>query len=311
MTGRIWLAATLLLAPAGTAAQAGGNGFYLSTSAGLTSAFGADVRVFGDNHPTRCDVLLYANPGDAPADAACTAPLTSGPWGGFEFDRNGGSAWALALGYAAGTLRFEAELLHRNQIGAPADFLPGNDTALLGKTTEWSALAPPNADIYNFRSAQAFANVYLTFRNASAWTPYVGAGAGIAGLNFGYYQAFHRKSLDEGYLEAFGGSRSDPGAAPEWQRAAAGTLSMMDAQVRETAFGYQLLAGVDRALSERTTLGLKARWTGFQTPSATLPWALIRSHKPVRADGRTPFEFDFEFGRLGYVGLSAEMRYRF
>ena len=311
MTGRILLAAALLLAPAGAQAQGDGNGFYLSTNAGLTSAFGADVRIFGYNHPTRCDVLLYANPADAPSDAMCTAPLESNPWGGFEFDRNGGSAWALALGYAAGGLRFEVELLRRNQTGAPTDFRPGNDAALLGKNSEWSALTPPNADIYNFRSTQVFANVYLAVRNASAWTPYVGGGAGLAKLNFGYYQAFHRKSLDEGYLEAFGGSRSNPGAAPEWQRAAAGTLSMMDAPVGETAFGYQLLAGVDRALSERTTLGLKARWTGFGTPSATIPWALIRSHKPVHADGRTPFDFDFEFGRLGYVGLSAEMRYRF
>ena len=139
----------------------------------------------------------------------------------------------------------------------------------------------------------------------------MGAGAGLALLDFGFYAAFHRKSLDEGYLEAFGGSKSNPGAAPDWQRAAAGSLSLMDTPVSEWAFGYQLLAGVDRSLGDRTALGLKARWTSLATVSASLPWTMIRSPRPVHADGQTPFFWDYEFAGLGYLGASLEMRYSF
>ncbi len=305
----LFLAASVFLLRAPSAAAQHDDGFYLSTNLGLTSAFGADVTVFGANHPTRCDRLLYANPASAPSDAECTAPLTSSRQGEYPFDRNSGRAQALALGYAAGSLRFEGEFLLRQQVGEAAPFSVGADRSLIGKDTEWSALAEPNADIYNFRSTQLFANAYYAFGRGSSWAPYLGAGAGLARLDFGFYVAFHRKSLDEGYLEVFGGSKSNPDAAPEWQRAAAGSLSMTDEPVREWAFGYQLLAGVDRALGDRATAGLKARWTSVATVSASLPWTMVRSHRPVHADGQTPFFWDYDFAGLGYLGVSLEMRY--
>ena len=303
------LAVSLLFLHPPSAAAQDTDGFYLSTNFGLTSASGADVTVSGANHPTRCDRLLYANPASAPSDAGCTAPLTSSRQGEYAFARNSGRAQALALGYATGSLRLEAELLLREQVGEVALFSVGADRSLIGKDTEWSALAEPNADIYNFRSAQLFANGYYVFGNSSSWTPYLGAGAGLARLDFGFYVAFHRKSLDEGYLEVFGGSKSNPDAAPEWQRAAAGTLSLTDEPVSEWAFGYQLLAGVDQALGNRATAGLKARWTSVATVSASLPWTMVRSHRPVHADGQTPFFWDYDFAELGYLGVSLEMRY--
>ena len=314
MTSRLPIPAAVLalslLGPAPAAAQST-DGFYVSTNFGLTASPGADAAVFGANHPTRCDRLLYASPGDAPTDAECAAPLTSTQQGLLDFGRSYGREQALALGYEMGRLRVETEVLLRNQTGEATLFEVGADRSLIGKDTEWSAISPPNADIYNFRSLQAFANAYLGFGSSSSWAPYLGGGAGLAMLDFGFYMAFHRKSLDEGYLEAFGGSRADPGAAPEWQRSAAGTLSLMDTPVDEVAFAYQLLAGVDRSLGEKTTLGLKARWTSIRTVSAPLPWTMIRSHEPVHADGQTPFFWELEFSGLGYLGVAVEMRRRF
>ena len=306
--GAVLAAILLFHIPASAAAQ-DADGFYLSTNIGLTSAFGADVTIFGANHPTRCDRLLYANPGSAPSDAECTAPPTSSRQGEYKFDRNQGRAQALALGYATGSLRLEAELLLRGQTGQVAPFSVGADRSLIGKDTEWSARAEPSGDMYDFRAAQLFANAYYAFGRGSSWTPYLGAGAGLSRLDFGFSVEFHRKSLDDGYLEAFGGSKSNPDAAPEWQRAAAGSLSRTDEPVREWAFGYQLLAGVDRTLGERATAGLKARWTSVATVSASLPWTMIRSHRPVHADGQTPFFWDYDFAGLGYLGVSLEMRY--
>lgn len=302
-------AVSLLLFHTPSIAAQDSDGFYLSTNFGFTSAFGANVTAFGANHPTRCDRLLYANPGSAPSDADCTGPLTSSRQGEFPFDRNSGRAQTLALGYATGSLRLEAELLIRAQVGEVALFSVGADRSLIGKDTEWSTLTEPHGDIYNFRSTQLFANAYYALGRDSPWTPYLGAGAGLARMDFGFHTASLRKSLAEGYLEVFGGSRSNPDAAPEWQRAAAGSLSMTDERVNEWAFGYQLLAGVDRALGDRATAGLKARWTSVATVSASLPWTLIRSHRPVHADGQTPFFWDYDFAELGYLGVSLEMRY--
>lgn len=302
--------AVCLVSAAPVAAQEN-DGFYISTNLGSTSAFGADVADFGTTHPTRCDRLLYVNPTDAPVDDVCLAPLTSARQGSYHFGQNFGTAQALAVGYETGNLRFELEFLLRGQSGEPAAFDVGSDQSLTEKHSEWSAIAPPNADIYNFRSRQVFLNIAYAFPAYSGWTPYLGLGTGSATVDFGYYAAFHRKSLDEGYLEAFGGSRFDLDAAAEWQRAAAGTVSMVDAPVSESAFAFQFLAGLERAISTRTTLGLKARWTSVGTVSATLPWTLIRSHRPVHADGQTPFETDYDFEGFGYLGAGMEMRYRF
>ena len=287
------------------------SGFYISTNLGFTSALGSDVGVFGTNRPTRCDRLLYANPAGAPADEECLAPLTSSREGAYRFGQNIGTAQALALGYAVENLRFEVEILLRSQTGEATSLNVGSNKPLTDKDTEWSAITPPSADIYNFRSRQTFLNIAYAFPSYSGWTPYLGLGTGSATVDFAYYAAYHRKSLDEGYLEVFGGSRFDPDAAAEWQRAAAGTVSVLDESVSETTFAYQILAGMERAISARTTLGLKARWTSIGTVSATLPWTLIRSHRPVQADGQTPFETTYEFGKLGYLGAGLEMRYRF
>lgn len=310
-TGTAAAVLAMCLVFAASASAQENDGFYISTNLGSTSAFGADVVDFGTTHPTRCDRLLYVNPADAPADDVCLAPLASTRQGSYHFGRNFGTAQALALGYGVNNLRFEVEILLRGQSGEPASFDVGSNQSLTEKESEWSAIVPPNADIYNFRSRQIFLNIAYAFPAYSGWTPYLGLGTGSATLDFNYYAAFHRKSLDEGYLEAFGGSRFVPDASAEWQRAAAGTVSMVDAPVSESAFAFQILAGMERAISTRTTLGLKTRWTSIGKVSATLPWTLIRSHRPVHADGQTPFETDYYFEGLGYLGAGLEMRYRF
>jgi len=91
------------------------DGFYLSTTTGLTSAIEADVTAFGVNRPARCDRLLHYDAAGAPTDAACTASLTRSRQGAYTFDRNPGTAQALVLGYATGNLRFESEFLFANR----------------------------------------------------------------------------------------------------------------------------------------------------------------------------------------------------
>lgn len=93
--------------------------------------------------------------------------------------------------------------------------------------------------------------------------------------------------------------------------AAAGSLSLFDSEFSDDVFGYQVLAGLDHALGERTSFTIKARWTRFADLTGSAVWKMIRSHVPVQADGTTPFTGDMEFDGIEYLGVSAGLRYRF
>ncbi len=88
--------------------------------------------------------------------------------------------------------------------------------------------------------------------------------------------------------------KDDLGTEP-WQRAAAGTLSYIDTELKKNRFGFQVIGGVDYALGEDFSIGAKVRWTrfgGFDRDDVL--WTEVRNHRPVRADGVTPFTSDLE-----------------
>ena len=215
----------------------------------------------GPNNPTRCDRLLYANAADAPTDAACLA-RASEIGGQYSYDPEAGFGGTLGVGYAFGALSIELEFLERRQTVPGALFTLGelSGPAITGKQTELSAIRPPWGDISEFRGRQFFVNGSWLLPTRGRLTPYIGAGGGLSHVSFGSGIGFARKSVAEGYLEVFGGSRADPAASPDWQRAAAGTVSELGIDVSDTALTFQLLAGVDYALSGRVALGLKGRW---------------------------------------------------
>ena len=175
----------------------------------------------------------------------------------------------------------------------------GNDTsslvesttnqAVVSKASEWSNVYPPTETISDYRAHQVFANVYYDFRNSSPWTPSVGAGVGMARTNLNYNRRLLRKTIAEGYQDV-----EPPATIADRPLRAAGTFSMLDATVNGTIIGFQVLAGMDYAIGERTTIGLTAHWTRFGTLKEDVVWSIIRSHAPVRADGVTPFS-----GELG------------
>ena len=185
---------------------------------------------------------------------------------------------------------------------------PGDNPALQGKASEWSPDNPPYYRLSDFSVRSLFLNLYYGFGGNAAWTPYVGIGAGLGRVRTNYAASFQRRTLADGYVAAAGG---DPERPQEWQLGAAGTSSVLDTQLREEVFGYQLVGGVERVLREGVTAFVTVRWTGFDDIAGEDVWATIRSHWPVQADGVTPFETEQALEGIGGLALSVGIRYGF
>ena len=283
-----------------------GQGFYASFGVGYGGEeLTADIS--GVNHPTRCDRLLYANPLDAPTDAACTDSTVRRIFGG-SFDLGDGLQGAVAVGHAWDWLRIEAEFMFRSH---DDDAVPGialDNPALAGKQSEWSDHSPPQYGLAGFDAEQLFVNAQYTIRNASNWTPFVGAGVGFTRFTGSYSGSYLRRTLAEGFVAAAGG---DPAQPLEWHEGAAGSVSTLEVEVDDLAFGYQLLAGVDLAVSESAALFAMARWSAFTESSRSDQWKVVRSHAPVQADGVTPFRTEQTFDDIGGFGMTVGFRHTF
>ena len=308
--GRAGLSAALGLSLLGTAAAASGqtdrDGFYAGLELGRAHASTLTSSVTGVNHPTRCDRLLYPASTSPPAsDEACRAS-TPTPILRNAFNPGGGGVSGLLVGYRAARVRVAVEYLTRSQGPSTAAVGATTNAVLQGKDTEWSDDQPPREWIRGYAAHQIFANVYYDFPNESPWTPYVGGGLGVALTTLHYANQFIRKP-DAEYL------RID--FEPDWpaaaKRAAAGTLSSLDTAIHQKAFGVQLLAGADYALTEHTSVGVTGRWAQSVDISDEATWDLIRSHAPVQADGVTPFDTTQRFKGLSYLAVTVGLTYHF
>ena len=280
---------------------------YVSLGLGLATDK-VDASTTAVNHPTRCDSLLYANPANAPSDAACTDNIARRFFGD-SFDLGGALAGSVSLGYVWNRFRIEAEFLGQSHDGESRPGIADADNpALQGKSSEWSPHSPPFYRVSNLRSSQLFVNLYYSFAEKAVWTPYLGVGAGLARVETDYVGYYLRRTVADGYIEAVGG---DPMQPQDWQLAAAGSESLLDTAVRDEAFGYRILAGLERKLGDRTYGFLTLRWSDFGDMSATDTWTTIRSHAPVQADGVTPFTSEQALEDIGGLTAILGIRYAF
>ncbi len=293
---RALLLGCCLLASAGVAsAETGRQGFYAGMELGFANAADVGSVNSGVNHPTRCDGLIGGDPNGQGCTDNTPQVLTVN-----AFDLNTGFLGGVSVGYALDRFRVEFEYLnrsHNSPSSRPWTSASGN-AALQSKNPEVSEIDPPSERVSDFSAHQFFVNAYYDFLNASRWTPYVGAGVGWARTSLDYEARFLRKTVAQGY----------PADRPQ---AAAGTLSLLNSEFTDTLFGFQFLGGLDYALTEKVSIGMKARWASFQDLEGDTVWTLIRSHKPVLADGKTPFDSKLTFSDLQYWGLSVGLKYAF
>ena len=157
-----------------------------------------------------------------------------------------------------------------------------------------------------YRVHQVFANLYFDFPNDSRWTPFLGAGAGMARTDLRYTRRLVRKTLDQGYQDV-----ELPLTRADRPATAAGTVSLLQPDLSGTLPGFQVLGGLDYALGERTSIGLNAHWSRFGELAQDVAWSIIRSHEPVRADGTTPFTGTVRVNSFTYWGVTLGLKYRF
>ena len=255
------------------------------------------------NHPTRCDTLLYPEGLTPPNDAACdargaTTSLTN------SFDIGTGFGYGSAVGLAFGALRVELDFRLRShgRDTRSIKVADGNE-ALSGKKVEW-AVAPVET-LSDVRAEEAFLNLCYDFENRSRWTPYAGAGIGLANVEAQYAASFVRKPEQEYLAIEF-----VPGWPEEAKRAAAGTVNLLDAEISGWVLGYQFIVGVDMYLGA-ALVGVKVRWGRFGELTTTTEYDLVRSHAPVQADGVSPFGVDIGLGGLGYREVAVVIKHYF
>jgi opacity protein-like surface antigen len=286
-------------------AQAGDS--YVSLRVGAAYSSGIDESLVAVNHPTRCDVLLYRGTGEQPpADPACRTDTPARLWGN-SFALGTGSVAGAALGRTGRWVRYELEYLHAG-LGSDRALAGGAATnaAFAGKQSEWSSADLPTEQLSDHSIDQLFANVYSDLHNGTRWTPFVGAGVGYARVSTRYYVRWTRKAIPDYLAIEF-----DPDWPDAAKRAAAGTVSVLDTRISQTVPGFQILAGVDYALSDAVSVGAVGRWVQLGDVDHRAQFDTVRSHAPVRADGVTPFDVDVALGNLDYVAVTLSLKYRF
>ena len=140
--------------------------------------------------------------------------------------------------------------------------------------------------IGNLASHNLFANLYMDFANDSRFTPYVGFGVGFGFTDLNYGPVAQRR-VDPNTIFTV------PENLQDVRQTLAGTTTIASKELDDTLFGYQVMYGVDYALTESLLLGVKGRWVSFDSFKDGSDYNSLRSHPyNLRVNGDLPVEYD-------------------
>ena len=301
----VFMMAGLLLSTDASASETTARqGFYFGADVGLSLPNDLESTRTNNGISTNCDQWLEAdtlNDGTTvPLPLAQCSPkdLPSSP---NSFDLGTGFLAGVNLGYALHNFRLEAEYFRREQSGERLDLnVPGDP-----KQVQFSERSEKISD---FRADHFFANVYYDFHNVlpARVTPYLGVGLGLMHVQMDY-SATSIRIRDGNELNRLGHNRH-----------AAGTPSLADEVLSDTLFGYQWIAGLDYAWSERFSVGLKFRYgnTFDDFEDGDNAWKPLRGHAstvgpPGTPGGNLPIRYAIQADDLGFLGISLNLKYFF
>ncbi len=290
----------------GPAAAQSASGFYLSQEIGLNLAPGVELLGNSNDRASRCDEFINPRYAEVPG---CTDPNRgSGAGWRTAFDRAAGVLAGLAAGYRfGGRLRVEAEWFHRESgydQTAPVTSATGDTLGKLG-----GEIQRADNRLGSLSSHNVFANVYVDFPSRSRLTPYVGFGGGVGLAELDYGDLWARNPDPAAIATAAG----LPNEAEIRQNLAA-TTSSTQVELDDRLTHYQVLGGVDYAMSDAVSLGVKVRWVrSGRFLAEGIEWERLRSHpSQLRLDGSEPVTFRIRTaGVHSFLGVTLAMRYAF
>lgn len=288
----------------------GGSGMYLSSELGANFAPGLDLKGDANDGNSACDEFI--NP-QAPLLPQCVDQGRT-LW---ESDVDGaeGILAGAAIGYRLrdtypdrfwGRFRLELEYFFREaeyDEAAPVSAAGGATLAKLGGEIEKA-----EDRVGNISSHNLFGNLYFDGINESRFTPYVGFGVGVGFTDMDHGILWARNPDSNAITTGTGLANAD-----EIRRNLAGTTSSHQTELSDTLFGYQVLFGVDYALTESISLGVKGRWVhfdNFEDASGSLD--RLRSHESNRrSDGSQPVMYSLKTDDIEMFGVSVNLKYHF
>lgn len=291
-----------LLVPPGFAQPASRT--YVSMELGGNFASGWDMSGEANDRASVCDEFINPMYASVPG---CTGPRGADDTWAVAFDGARGILTSVAVGYAVHPLvRLEAEYLFRSSNysqQSPVQSSAGINVAKLGDELEFAA-----ERLGIVTANHALANAYVSIPAGNhRYRPYIGGGIGLAFTNAVYNSVWARNPDPA----AIATGRDQPNAE-QIARTLAGTVSVGEATLKDTHLSYQIVAGVDYAVSEKVTLGFKARTVLYGSFSGGIHWDPLRSHAPnLRRDGSEPVEGTMSTEGIYTAGMSVVMKYHF
>ena len=310
--------ATLLVAllwtlvPGDVRAQSLG-GFYVSQELGMnfTPALGIEYDA-ANGRGSICD--HHVNPFTDLMPAFCDDPNAPGTSWTNTFNRAGGILAGGAMGYrftATGRLRLELEYFYRETAHNETSDIEGRGGVTAAKLAGEVRAAEERID--SVTSHNLFGNVYFDLANGSRVTPFVGVGAGVGLTSVDYSMLWVRNDdpdLITSIAQYFPTDRLDDLRIV--QQNLASTASSEQAELAAGLFGYQVLFGLDIALTDAVSLGVKGRRVAFESLSdhGDLDW--LRSHiASNRVDGSDPVTHVITTGGLVLYGFGVNLKFQF
>lgn len=282
--------------------------YYVGGEAALHGGPALALRSGDNDRAARCDE--FVNPRYAELEG-CTAPNHGlgavDDWMS-AFDRPRGVLASAVAGYRpSDRWRFEIEAGWRSaNVDQTVPALSPDEgvpfTSIFG-----AELPTATERIGALRSRHLFANAYWEWRGGGRWTPFAGIGGGVAFASL-EYAVLWRRTSDPNRVETARGLANEA----EVRRNLAGTASRATRRLRDRLPGWQLLAGVDYALTPAWTLGVQGRWVRLAAFEAGGSYDELRGHvSNLRLDGSEPVAYRVTTDDTGFVGLGLRLRYEF
>lgn len=292
-----------------------GKGFYLSSELGVN--FAPTLNTIGGDNDRASRYDEYINPNYASTEGYNpNRPGIGDSWMN-EFDRAEGILAGAAVGYRMrdrypdhllGRCRVELEYFFRS-----SEYDQAVQDVSVGEQTTEKATGESESGlerIGSIASHNLFGCLYYDFINESRFTPYVGFGTGV-GFTDMDYGALYKRFSDPKYINTGNGYLFGE-ALEDYKNRLAGTATSEQTELSDTLLGYQLLCGVDYAITDALSLGLKGRWTAWDTFSDGGSYDQLRSHPSnLRLDGSEPVTYRIKTNDIRIFAVSVNLKYHF